>query len=133
MRLPRVRFTMRTMMIGVIIAALSMFVVIEIGRLRRVAHLRLQQVVKYTEMEAIFRRDLARLQKDVAWTRRELDSPIEEYKNMKRIAGERLGYIEQAIARSERIVQHAATLKRKYITAASRPWRSVSPDPPTPQ
>jgi hypothetical protein len=130
---PRVRFTIRTMMIGVIFVAIILFVVVEFGQLRRVARLRRQEAAKYAEMEAIFRRELARTEQDAAWSRAELASPADEYKNMKQIAGERLYYLEQEISRYGRIIQHAATLKRKYEIAASRPWQSVGPDPPMPR
>ncbi len=133
MRVPRVRFTVRTMMIGMKVFAFLLFVPIEIGRLRQVAQLRRAEALKYAEMETILQQDLERIEKDLTQTHRELEAATGKYANMKIFAGERLPYLEQDVSRCNAPIQYAEILKRKYTAAASHPWASIGPDPPTPE
>jgi hypothetical protein len=109
MRLPRVQFTVRTMTVVVAVMAMVLFVVIDIVWLSRVARLRRQKAEEFATMERIFGDDIRR------W-----------------IAAERYRGIKHLISKYERIVAYAETLKGKYARAASRPWASVTPDPPRP-
>jgi hypothetical protein len=132
MRLPRVQFTVRTMTVVVAVMAMVLFVVIDIVWLSRVARLRRQKAEEFATMERIFGDDIRRLERDLAWSRQEMESPVEDYKNMRGIAAERYRGIKHLISKYERIVAYAETLKGKYARAASRPWASVTPDPPRP-
>jgi hypothetical protein len=113
MKLPRVRFTVRRMMVGVAVAAVLIGGGIEVARLNRLRASHLYDAAYHARRE------------------------VEELRNLANFDRGRRGGAANAndrqillMERASRLrVAYHAELKRKYVKAANRPWESVAPDP----
>jgi hypothetical protein len=133
MRLPRVRFTMRRLMVAVILIALALAGWIELGRYR--FRLRMRSVDysitsgKHSLKEATHRRRA-----------KEKDTQGESYLDMARLSLESAtesvqvakDYQKEA-ARLRRLADQEKELANKYRLASQSPWLPVEPDPPEPE
>lgn len=116
MRLPRLRFTVRRLMVAVAIAAFLIGGGIEAARCKRLREAHLADAAYHARREA------------------------EELRNLANIdLGRRAGAVDAKdhfmvfVERASRLrVDHHSQMKRRYFKAASRPWRAVSPDPKDP-
>jgi hypothetical protein len=126
MRLPRVRFTMRGMLIAVASVALLM------GGMRL---LWLRSVYRKAALahatDENLARTLQRMVKNEGKDERELEiafgikvQPESEAVTAKRAADTRV---------NQKTAEYHAALKQKYEKAASRPWVPIAPDPPPPE
>ncbi len=111
MRWPRVRFTVRGMMVMVAVVAVSL------GTCRAVERLRVR-AFEYQIAEGVH-----------AWAER-LHAHAQKYE------GACLGWASPPFRANPKIDSRLATyhaaLRRKYEYAASHPWFPVEPDPPPP-
>jgi hypothetical protein len=108
MRLPRVRLTVRQLMIAVAVFAFSL----EVGRAyRRSGDYRMQAWL-YQERERV----ALRRARDVESGRIHLDGYTAQEK-------------QRFVAQSRRFAAHAARMRAKYEWATYLPWLSVAPDP----
>jgi hypothetical protein len=126
MRLPRVQFKMRGMLIAVASVALLMgglrlFRLRSVYQKAAVAHLAHENLARtlqsFVENEGKNEREL-----EIAFGMR-VEQESEAVK-AKRAADSRL---------NQRTAEYHAALKHKYERAASRPWVPIAPDPPPPE
>ncbi len=110
MKLPRVRFTVRRMMILVAIAAISLALPVELGR-RRGRFLEL--VAHHAAAERSISDEM------------HLMAPVLDLSSL---SGRRDGW--QSIRGR---LEHHRTMRVKYQNAIASPWLPVSPDPPEPK
>jgi hypothetical protein len=119
MRLPRVRFTVRRMMVATAVLAISLFSGIWLTRIGHLTGMYEQRALYHAEQERAtrlaientldhFRRVVKDPEKD----------PVFQHLSRLQITNPRADY-------------HAA-LREKYEVASRRPWRPVAPDPPPP-
>ena len=118
MRLPRVRFTVRRMMIVVAVAAMLLGAYEMLG----VSLYRRKQALHFGLAESDALRELADHERITALIKGQAGTTARD-RETKHIA---LG--EQARKRAA----YFTAMKRKYEIAAIRPWVSVEPDPPLP-
>jgi hypothetical protein len=129
MRLPRVRFTMRRLMVAVILIALALAGWIELGRYRFLLRMRSVDYSitsgKHSLKEATQRRRA-----------KEKDTQGESYLDMARLSLESVqvakDYQKEA-ARLRRLADQEKELANKYRLASQSPWLPVEPDPPEPE
>ena len=116
MRMPRVRFTVRRMMIAVAIVAFLVGGGIEAARFKRLRASHLDDAAYHARREAEELRNVAQFDRG----RREGATNANDRSIV-------------LMERSSRLrVEYHAQLKRKYLRAANRPWQSVTPDPKDP-
>jgi hypothetical protein len=135
MRLPRVRFTVRRMMIAVAVIAILCGVGLQIRRAIRLSRLSAeyaQQAAKYAEFESTWRQSERHhrereqeLRKLVDDPRQGVDGP-EFWRRQAKIEADQAEKLKP-------LVEFHATMKAKYQAAARRPWLPVDPDPPWPE
>jgi hypothetical protein len=110
MRLPRLKFTIRALMIAVAIVALGLGLWFQIQKWRRLAAVYQAEAARHAALETEYQRrllwDLGPGHARPAW-----------------LAG---------VASLELHVAHHANLAEKYRDAADRPWWPAPPDPPPP-
>ncbi len=116
MPLPRVRFTVRRLMIAVAIAAFLIGGGIEAARCKRLRKAHLDDAAYHARREAEELRNLANI--DLSRRAGAIDVEVRSMRLIERSSRLRVDYHGQ--------------MKRKYSKAASRPWRAVSPDPKDP-
>ena len=115
MRLPRLHFTVRWLMVAVAIAGLLVsFVVL----LRRRAHYQVQMALHRDQEESYL--EIARV----------VGQRLEQLEGAGRqnMGGQLRVYGESIRAQAE----YSAAQRAKYQRASDRPWLSVAPDPPKP-
>ena len=153
MRFPRVRFTVRRLMVVVAALALSLGVSVEAIRLKHQREQYLKLASENGQSEKLYRNlernQLALAQIDessaeLPWnTRRPVipfvypdDTHIPEMNEIwSRIARQRRDDAKRERAQaklSHETAEYHAGLKQKYLAAAARPWLSIGPDPPPP-
>jgi hypothetical protein len=125
MRLPRGRFTMRTMMVLVAITALLLG--IEAMRRRRDQYQQLAQIHSRSMKSAYLDMRLKLAEADVYECEAELTQGrrASALRDQAILAQSMAGYWSQ-------METYHRELRRKYADAASTPWRLVSSDPPPP-
>lgn len=144
MRLLRVRFTIRTLLIVVAISGTLLGVGIGAARLKRRSDYCRSRAIDFATKESLFAKHVKELEAMAA----EQEHVDKRYSDQaKRQSGlERLYLVgarrllferqtdrtQKNIERCKQIVSHFAMMKMKYQVATSRPWRSVPPDPPGP-
>jgi hypothetical protein len=115
MRLPRVRFTVRWLMVAVAIVALAF----PLFRMARFYRMHLHAALSHREWEKFHALEL----KNVALTEYAPSVSPQRRREM----------TEQSISRARNRQRYHAELKRKYERAATHPWDPVEPDPPMPE
>ena len=138
MRAPRVRFTVRWMMVAV--ATLAM-----IGGVVRCAKSRaecLRRAEDHAFSEALYREQVENAKDGLEHARRgtanaEGDEAMALFdptsiKEVRDFWVKETARWESMLAAFRRLRDHHSKLARKYTGAASRPWSLVSPDPPEP-
>ena len=111
-RIPRLRFTMRWLLVAVALVALGLGLAVESSRLRRLA--------------ATYRAIQARHAIREVWQR----GQVEALGRMRRLMPQthRYGRVLET-ASSEALAAYHGGMARKYGEAAGRPWWSIAPDP----
>ncbi len=121
MRLPRVQFTIRRMMLTVLVVASALACGREIPavlRQREEYHRRARMWAWYEEQERGFIRDVPYTLKGLG------NSPNDRAYRL---------VLEARLQHAQRRLPYFLTLRRKYELAALMPWSSVPPDPPEPE
>jgi Tfp pilus assembly protein PilX len=113
MRLPRVRFTMRRMMVVVAVIAMVMGTVAGLQRRRESFERRAQMFAR--------RASAAIMDEQAYRTSRRSNRP-----------GSPFYYDNRTTGAYSQLVEHYDALRVKYERAAARPWRFVATDPPEP-
>ena len=117
MRMPRVRFTVRRMMVAVAAIAVLLAGGIKAARMSRLARTHQMYATQHGLSEAIERRNVN----------------IFEYAKITNKKRPDICAIFDQLARVARLrVDYYAVLKVKYADAATHPWKDVPPDPPRP-
>jgi hypothetical protein len=125
MRLPRVRFTVRRMIVVVAVIAAVLGGGIEVERLRR-PYLYRQEAAKFAGNGRYWYERFLDYQQAIMGSKKLThtgDSSTEE------MAEAEMG---EAARRYREIIWWSSKMKEKYERAASRPWESVPPGPPRP-
>jgi hypothetical protein len=133
MRMPRIRFTMRRLMVAVVLIALALAGWIEAGRyrerLRRRSFDYSQTATKHMLKEFTHRRRAE-----------QKDGQGQSYLDMARLApGSATESMQVAkdyhteADRLRRLADQEKELTNKYRLASKRPWLPVEPDPPEPK
>lgn len=143
MQLPRTRFTIRTLMVAVAISGTILGVGIGLVHMRNRSAYYQSRAADSATKETLYANHVRQLETTAADSDRVAGEYSREAK--KRSGPERIfliasrplfhGSTETAKKNAEkckRIVEYYSMLKTKYQAAASRPWLSVSPDPPPP-
>ncbi len=141
MRMPCVRFTIRWMMLAIVVAAIPLGLAIEIERWgpraeryrresKRLAGLEQSLLRSLQETEADRERNRLRVvaaeSPDFPWESEAYLSPQRFYRFREaRLRGDAAAILRRA--------SHYATLREKYSRAMVRPWLPVAPDPPEPE
>jgi hypothetical protein len=123
MRIPRMRYTMKRMMLAVAVLALIM------GGLR-IVWLRdgyRKAAAYYASLEKLHR-ESRRFVEDGGRAEEELALAFGE-----KVSGEDKKQQSTEVRGWQRLSDYCAALRRKYERAAARPWIPVDPDPPPPQ
>jgi hypothetical protein len=115
MRLPRVRFTVRRLMIAVAIVALALGIFAECVRLSRKSASFRTQAEACSGIEETLRMIIAASGPD---------TPVDVSPGPGMPSRRFTAMV---------VAEHQAALKLKYERAARRPWLPVEPDPPEPQ
>jgi hypothetical protein len=119
MRLPRVRFTVRRMMVATAVLAISCFSEIWLARMGRLAGIYEQRALYHAQQERATRQaiddQLAHIQRIVRYPEKD---PV-------------YLHLQQLQDKSPSADYHAA-MSGKYELASRRPWQPVTPDPPPP-
>lgn len=127
MRLPRLRYTLRTLLVLVVLVAVAFGV----DGLRRRRAGFLQKSAQYARLEKSSLSMIAVSEERIA----DLKLRIEDYgaRGREDVVREANGMLSEAAWALETDRQEAAYyggLRRKYERAASRPWVTLEPDPP---
>jgi hypothetical protein len=114
MRLPQVRFSVRSLMVAIVVTPVAMAIVVEYRRLRLLSR-------RYSELAFMHSserdRYLGAYYPSVQWETATFESRVLRYqKNPNRVMG-----------------SHHDRLKSKYERAALEPWWPIEPDPPPPE
>jgi hypothetical protein len=127
MRRPRVRFTVRRLMIVIAVVGVLFAVGLETTRLRRISAARQQALTSYAAYEALARKFSAQ-QSPMETKAREgsAESLAEDLEKAATISA-------RMAARYQRNADYWDMMSKKYADAARYPWRSVEPDPPPPE
>ena len=88
-----------------------------------------QKEVLFLERLASTYREEARQERDLAADDREI---LEDHDLRASVTNKFVAQANRDAEKARRLVVHHASLKRKYLRAASHPWESVPPDPPPP-
>jgi hypothetical protein len=144
MPLPRIRI--RTMMVAVGVVAIVIAGVIEARRLYRFSKYCEAIAVRADDAETTARHNAQHWARDGEyWSGRVRDAELKLKKYSNRpvlvdVFSKDLVYLEKLqandagyVAKSTRIAEHFARLKRKYERAARYPWLPVEPDPLEPE
>lgn len=144
MRLPRVRFTIRTLLIVVAVSGTLLGVGIGAARLKSRSDYYSSRATDFATKEALYAKyvkELEAMAADVERVTAEYSNEAKRRSGLERVvlvATSRLlldGQTERAktnVNRCQHIVDYYSTMKTRYQVAASHPWRSVPPDPPPP-
>jgi hypothetical protein len=134
MRLPRVRFTVRRMMIAVAVVAVLIGVGLHVERAIRFSRLSTNYVefaAMYAEYESILRkrernhRELAERERESA-DKFQRSSSVELWRRLAQEDTDRADKFKS-------LAEYHSRMKAKYQAAARRPWLDVEPDPPRPE
>jgi hypothetical protein len=138
MRLPRLRFTIRWMMVVVAIVALALGSTLWGLKMRRLAHfyavrasMSKQLETKHRGLEARVTREIQeieKLQQEIGEPR-----PVTDEPSFASISAKQMRRVLEAVAHTKKLADHHATLRRKYERAARYPWLNIEPDPPEPE
>jgi hypothetical protein len=147
MRLPRVRFTVRQLMVAVAVVAMLLFSGIMLRRrsdfLEKAEECQSEYENhwaawrEFSDVACYYRVRLDRLQRGKFSDHRDLDpernlgSDLTLPELICKMRRRYEGYEEYA-AGEAKLVSHFSRLKTKYRKAAARPWSPVEPDPPEP-
>jgi hypothetical protein len=108
MRPPRVRFTVRRMMIAVAVFAFSL----EVGRAYRRSGDYWEQARLYERLERV----ALHRARDAEWGRIHLDGYTAQEK-------------QRVVAQSRKLAAYSARMRAKYEWATYLPWLPIAPDP----
>jgi hypothetical protein len=119
MRLPRVRFTVRRVMVATAVQAISLFSGIWLTRMGRLAGIYEQRAVYHAQQERAIRQAIE-----------------DQWAHIQRIArypekDPLYLHLQQLQDKNPSADYHAA-MSDKYELASRRPWQPVTPDPPPP-
>jgi hypothetical protein len=134
MRRPRMRFTVRRMMVVVAAFGVVLGGWLEVSRLARVSTARRRDAASYAASEALarkFARQSSRFAQELLGVARSSRPSAVQSDFSQRLELE-ASIAEESAARSQRNADHWAMMKKKYERAARFPWSSVGPDPPPP-
>jgi hypothetical protein len=120
MRLPRVRFTIKRMLLAIAVLALLMFGV----RMAWLSTVYRRAAARHRNREAVLR-EIVRLMRDNEEKANEIFgrtlTPEEKAQQTSRNQSDDAG------------IEYYSQMRRKYDRAAARPWLAVEPDPPWPE
>ena len=159
MLLPRMRFTVRGLMIAIAVMAIALGVGIEVMRLKRFRDQFLAKAKEHEAWAAMYsnweehEHRMAAIEQEFAarWSKHldrqkrlvdksrspEIEDRVDEStKRLRTFAEARERDALEARSRLVKFANYAAyhaALKQKYLRASERPWRSVEPDPPPPE
>jgi hypothetical protein len=137
-RLPRLRFTIRWMMVVVAIVALALGSTLWGLKMRRLARSYALRASMSKQLESKHRGLEARVTgavQEIEELQQEIGEPgpVREEPSFAAIGLDQMRLISEYAAHSRRLADHHATLRRKYERAARYPWLPVDPDPPEPE
>lgn len=126
-------------MIAVAIVGLGLGAAVGAFRMRRTAALHLSRATEHARQEIVCLKSLQRLaDEEHEAIRRDREirsrptSSVEDAESLRRVAEANehlLARIRDGLASCARRYDYHSRMRRRYEDAASRPWRSVSPDP----
>jgi hypothetical protein len=129
MKMPRVRFTVRRLMIAVAVVAVLLFGGMQGRRVYRNYRLYSSHSAHYGTLEAICLRNLPAHRKQLESI---LDLTKDEAPGIDLQTYDSYKHIKDILDRAERRGEYYGRLKIKYERAAHRPWLPVEPDEPRP-
>jgi hypothetical protein len=135
MRLPRVRFTVRRLMIAVAIIAILCGVGLQIRlaiRLSRLSAEYAQRVAKFADFESTWRKSERHHRQRGEELRKLVDDPRQGVGGPEFWRRQAKGEADEA-EKLKSLADFHASMKAKYQAAARRPWIDVEPDPPWPE
>jgi hypothetical protein len=135
MRLPRVRLTVRRMMIAVAVVAILCGVGLQIRRAIRLSRLSAEytrQAVNFAEFESTWRQSERHHREREQELRKLVDDPRQGVGGPEFWRRMAKGETDEA-EKLKSLAEFHASMKSKYQAAARRPWIAVEPDPPWPE
>jgi hypothetical protein len=134
MRMPRVRFTVRRLIVAIAVIAILLAVGPQIRRTIHLSRLSAgfaRRAAMHDEYESIWRED------ERKWREREEDDrQLADQSDLRSVADFWREQAERSAVRAEKrkaLADYHARMKAKYNAAARRPWLDVEPDPPPPE
>jgi hypothetical protein len=119
MRLPRVRFTVRRMMVATAVLAISLFSGIWLTRMGRLAGIYEQRALHHAQQERA--------------TRQAIEDQLAHIQRIARYPEKDPSYLHlQQLQHKNPSADYHAAMSDKYELASRRPWQPVTPDPPPP-
>jgi hypothetical protein len=139
MRVPRVRFTIRGMMVAVAVLALLIGTDTLVRRsthYRKMANLVGQRETSSRKLQGTSERS-SRWHTELAWSQVERWGPFDDDRHRASVVAQTKDWIEAGYLRQEAAAYAAeaewySQLKQRYERAASHPWEPLAPDPPRP-
>jgi hypothetical protein len=134
MRMPRVRFTVRRLIVAIAVIAILLGVGLQI---RRTIHLSrrsagfARRAVMYAEDESVWRKAVRDWIEHAERYRKLADQP--DQRSDAPMWRKRAEYCAETVEQIKALVDFNASMKAKYNAAARRPWLDLEPDPPRPE
>jgi hypothetical protein len=149
MRLPRVRFTVRRMMVAMAVVGVAIWGIVQTNRWRERTRYYTARA-DFLDLQArwdLFRESQSRSMAAKFWEtgkRGRFDErTIAILRDRRRTIGDRFDYIariernaasyDESAVFSKRLADYHSSLSKKYRRAARYPWLRVAPDPPEPE
>jgi hypothetical protein len=123
MRLPRVRFTVRRLMVAMAIVGLL------VGLMMR--HLHFRRMADYHDSRVVESFEIGRPPREPG-SLESAPASITVYNHFGRLVG-RAGKTRDGLKRLMSLSDWHEVMRRKFEYAARRPWLPVEPDPPEPE
>jgi hypothetical protein len=134
MRMPRVRFTVRRLIVAIAVVAILLAFSPQIRRTIHYSRLSAgfaRRAAMYDEYESIWRED------ERKWREREEDDrQLADQSDLRSVADFWREQAERSAERAEKrkaLADYNASMKAKYHVAARRPWLGVQPNPVPPE
>lgn len=132
MRLPRVRFTVWRLMVGVALISVAMGVTREVRRLGRLSRQYQRKAREVIREGRLWRTGLAGSVTNEAEARHLSIVLRTKDQDLADLWGIEVSVCSLQVRELREILTHYEKLRQKYVRAASRPWEAVPPDPREP-
>jgi hypothetical protein len=127
MRLPRVRFTVRRLMVAVAVVAILIGIILQVVRAIRFS----RSAARFAEFEAVWRENAVDDRRMAEHSRRLLADGLDR-SNYAQVLLQSADSDTQRAEKADTLAAYLGRMKAKYLAAARRPWLAVEPDPPWP-